>query len=117
MTSVTGEANFCMEKTCLTVGGFSQPSVARTLIEQSTSAEVGLTQRFLWIFPRPTYSRFHTLQEVDEDFTRGIGKYIVHMALSLNHFHAELDKYIHSMYMYMYVCSEPPEEPVETRKN
>ena len=78
MTSVTGEANFCMEKTCLTVGGFSQPSVARTLIEQNTSAEVGLTQRFLWIFPRPTYSRFHTLQEVNEDFTRSIGKDTVH---------------------------------------
>ena len=95
MTSVIGEANFCMEKTYLTVGGFSQPSVARPMIEQSTSAEVGLTQRFLWIFPRPTYSCFHTLQEVDEDFTRGIGEYTVHMALSLSHFRAGLDNEIY----------------------
>ena len=63
-----------MENTCLTVGGFSQPSVAWSLIEQGSSAEVGLTQRFLWSFPRPTYSRFCTLEEVDERFTDRIGK-------------------------------------------
>ena len=33
--------------TALTVGGFNQPPVARTLIEQSGSAEIGLSQRFL----------------------------------------------------------------------
>ena len=71
---VTGDANFSMENTCLTVGGFSQPSVARSLIEQSTSAEVGLTQRFLWIFPKPTYSRFCTLEEVNKHFTENIGE-------------------------------------------
>ena len=71
---MTGDANFSMETTCLIVGGFSQPSVARSLIEQSTSAEVGLTQRFLWNFPKPTYSRFCTLEEVDEHFTESIGK-------------------------------------------
>ena len=31
--SVTGEANFSMQSTNLTVGGFNQPSVARFLIE------------------------------------------------------------------------------------
>lgn len=63
-----------MENTCLTVGGFSQPSVARSLIEQSTSAEVGLTQRFLWNFTKPTYSRFCTLEEVDQQFTNRISE-------------------------------------------
>ena len=62
-----------MESTCLTVGGFSQPTVARALIEQSRSAEIGLTQRFLWMFPRPTYSRFHTLEGVDKHFTETLG--------------------------------------------
>ena len=56
---MTGDANF-QRKT--TVGGFSQPSVARSLIKQSSSAEVGLTQRFLWNFPKPICS----LEEVDE---------------------------------------------------
>ena len=78
-----------MDNTCLTVGGFSQPSVARTLIEQNTSAEVGLTQRFLWNFPKPTYSRFNTLEEVDEHFTDNIGKglYIVLSMIRLNNNH------------------------------
>ena len=62
-----------METTCFTVGGFSQPSVARSLIEQSGSAEIGLTQRFLWMFPRPAYSRFCTLEAVDTQFTENIG--------------------------------------------
>ena len=50
---------------------FSQPPVARTLIEQSGSAEIGLSQRFLWWFP---HSRFHTLESVDTDFTECLGE-------------------------------------------
>ena len=70
MNSVTGEANFSVESTCLTVGGFSQPKVACSLIEQSVSAEIGLTQRFMWTFPRPTYSHYHMLEEVDKDLVK-----------------------------------------------
>ena len=66
---VTGDANFSMETTSLTIGGFSQPGVARTLIEQPGSIETGLTQRFLWSFPKPSYARFGTLEAVDEHFT------------------------------------------------
>ena len=66
-----------MESTCLTVGGFSQPSVARALIEQSGSSEVGLSQRFLWMFPKPTYSRFGTLEAVDGNFTDSISTFLV----------------------------------------
>ena len=76
MHAVTGEANFSMDSTCLTVGGFSQPSVARVLIEQSGSAEIGLSQRILWLFPQPAYSRFSTLEAVDSQFTDGLGMYV-----------------------------------------
>lgn len=31
--TVTGEANFAMDRTCLTVGGFNQSAFARALIE------------------------------------------------------------------------------------
>ena len=72
--TVTGDANFSMDKTYLTVGGFSQPPVARTLIEQSGSAEVGLSQCFLWLFPQPSYSRFNSLEAVDTCFTEKISK-------------------------------------------
>ena len=63
-----------MDATCLTVGGFCQPSVAHGLIEQSGSAEIGLSQRFLWLFPKPAYSRFDTLESVDEKFIESLGK-------------------------------------------
>ena len=53
---VTGDANFSMDSTSLTIGGFSQPAIARSLIEQSGSSEIGLAQRILWIFPKPQSS-------------------------------------------------------------
>ena len=43
-----------MERTALiTVGGFTQPNVAKALIENSSSFEKGLTQRFLGLFQKP----------------------------------------------------------------
>ena len=70
---VTGDANFSMKSTSLTVGGFNQPSVARSLIELPGNAEKGLSQRFLWFFPRPVYSHFATLEPVEEEFSEKIG--------------------------------------------
>lgn len=74
-----------MDATCLTVGGFCQPSVARTLIEQSGSAEIGISQRFLWLIPQPAYSRSHTLESVDEEFIASLGKVytVVHLLWQL----------------------------------
>ena len=63
---VIGDANFSMESTSLTVGGFSQPSVARALIEQSGSAEIELARRILWLFPKLAFSHFDTLKAVDD---------------------------------------------------
>ena len=71
---VSGDSNFSMDTTSLTVGGFSQPSVARSLIEQPGSAKIRLSQRFLWCFPKPSYSHFVTLEEVDKDFTQTLGE-------------------------------------------
>ena len=54
--------------------------MARGLIEQSGSAEIGLSQRFLWLFPKPSYSRFHTLESVDKHFIDTLGmKLLVHV--------------------------------------
>lgn len=71
---VTGEANFAMERTCLTVGGFNQPAVARALIELPGNAEKGLSQRFLWLFPKPAYGKFNSLEPTDKNFTDKIGE-------------------------------------------
>ena len=53
-----------MDTTNLTLGGFTQPGVARSLIELPSNAEKGLSQRFLWIFPQPKYADFETLEPV-----------------------------------------------------
>ena len=70
---VSGEANFSMKYTGLTVGGFIQPSVARGLIELHGNADKGFSQRFLWCVPRPRFVRFTELQAVDTDFSASIG--------------------------------------------
>ena len=74
ITVVTGHANFHMERTALTVGGFTQPSVARNIIEQNTGAERGFSQRFLWLFPKPTFAKFASLKPVPEEVNEAIGK-------------------------------------------
>ena len=57
-----------MESTYLTLSGFTQPSVARNLIELEANAEKGLSQRFLWVFPKPSYAEFQSLEPVDCQF-------------------------------------------------
>lgn len=66
-----------MDKTALTICGFTQPNVARNLIELQASVEKGLSPRFLWVFPKPTYAKFETLERVDEVFTNSVGKFEV----------------------------------------
>ena len=82
LLTVTGDANFSMESTCLTVRGFSQPCVARTLIEQPDGAGIGLSQHFLWLFPKPSYARYKTLEAVDEQFSHSLGKNVLHVLRS-----------------------------------
>lgn len=71
---VSGEANFVMSSTNLTIGGFTQPGVARSLIELPTNSEKGLSSRFLWFFPNPLYGKFANLGKVDETFVAKISK-------------------------------------------
>jgi hypothetical protein len=71
---VSGEANFTMHHTGLTVGGFTQPSVARSLIEHQPNMEKGLCQRFLWLVPKPNPVRFNDLECVDQSFSTAISK-------------------------------------------
>lgn len=63
-----------MKNTRLTIGGFTQPGVARNLIEMPANAAKGLSHRFIWLFPRPVYGNFDSLEEVQEDFNTRIGK-------------------------------------------
>lgn len=59
-----------MDNTALTVGGFTQPAVARNIIEQHSGA---FSQRFLWSFPKPTFAKFSSLKPVPEEVTQSIG--------------------------------------------
>ena len=72
---VSGDANFMMDQTSLTIGGFTQPAVARSLIELPSNIEKGLSTRFLWIFPKPCYAKFSTLEQIDEKFSDSLGKH------------------------------------------
>ena len=76
MSLVAGDANFQMSSTSLTLVGFTQPNVSRSLIENTSNIEKGLSQRFTWIFPKPTYAVFESLQPVDSTFTQALGKII-----------------------------------------
>ena len=64
-----------MDQTSLTIGGFTQPAVARPLIEMPANIEKGLSTRFLWVFPKPSYSKFSSLQPVNVQFTDSLGNF------------------------------------------
>ena len=72
--AVTGEANFVMQSTRLTIGVFTQPAVARSIIEQPTNADKGLSHRFMWLFPNPFYGKFNSLGTIQKEFQHNIGK-------------------------------------------
>ena len=91
---VSGEANFTMHYTGLTVGGFTQPSVARNILEHHANVEKGLCQCFLWLVPKPTNIAFEDLY-VHTDFSTAIGKYT-------------RDKYKKTVCIYTYVHVHVP---------
>lgn len=64
-----------MSSTRLTIGGFTQPGVARNLIEMPSNSEKGLSHRFLWVFPKPLFGKFASLENVNAQFSSKIGKY------------------------------------------
>ena len=69
--TVSGDANFSIG---MSVGGFIQPSVARSLIELQSNVEKGLCQRFLWLCPKATFVKFDQLQKIDDVFSTSIGE-------------------------------------------
>ena len=69
---VSGDANFAMSSTQLTVGSFTQPGVARGLIEMPANSEKGFSHRFLWFFPNTLFEKFSSLGEVDRQFVQKI---------------------------------------------
>lgn len=71
---MSGEANFVMSSTRLTIGGFTQAGVARNLIDMPSNSEKGFSHRFLWLFPKPIFGKCAALEEVDETFTSTICK-------------------------------------------
>ena len=56
------------------MGGFNQPFVTCALFEQPGNVEKGLTQRFLWLFPKPVYAPFDNLESISDTFVDLLGK-------------------------------------------
>ena len=82
----------------LTIGGFTQPSVARALIEQPSNSEKGLSNRFLWLFPNVIYGNFDDLGQVDLDFISKIS-----MSLKDKYIQATMFICIWLLHVYLYV--------------
>ena len=93
---VSGDANFSIQRTGMTLGGFIQPSVARALIDQQSNVEKGLCQRFLWIVPKPTFVNFDQLQQVDTGFISSIGEYQISFLT--------LDYYLYTQCLSIVLC-------------
>jgi len=89
---VSGEANFKMDHTGLTIAGFTQANVAKGLIEAIPNVEKGLSQRFHWLFPKPNPIKFADLQSVKEEFSDAIGTYLCKHTYS-------------RVFMYIYYCT------------
>lgn len=81
---VSGEANFKMEHTGLTIAGFTQANVAKGLIESIPNVEKGLSQRFHWLIPKPNPIKFADLQSVDKGFSDAIGTYIRILSVNIS---------------------------------
>ena len=93
--AVSGEANFAMHHTGLTVGGFIQPSIARNLIEILSNVEKCLCQRFLWLVPQPTAVSFEKLQKVDQEFSTSIGTIICTCMKYVTYYSIQQDSLMH----------------------
>lgn len=66
-----------MASTSLTLAGFTQPPVARSVIESAANFEKGLPQRFIWLFPKGTYEYLDKLEPINAAFTSALGMYTV----------------------------------------
>ena len=74
--AVGGECNFVMDFTSLTVGGFTQRTTATNIMVVPGIAEKGLSQRFLWICPKPVFLEYDSLGKVDQVFYDKVGELI-----------------------------------------
>lgn len=66
-----------MDSTRLTIGGLTQPGVARHLIELPSNTEKGLSHCFVWLFPKPLYGEFESLGTIDRNFIDKTGNLIL----------------------------------------
>ncbi|XP_015776962.1 PREDICTED: uncharacterized protein LOC107354970 [Acropora digitifera] len=81
--TVTGNANFNMQRTTFTLFGFSQPFTAFPVIEDISNNAKGFTSRMLWFFPRPVFCKMRD-NILDQEESNNV-----------EHFKEQLDLYIH----------------------
>ena len=62
-----------MERTSLVAAGFTQPTVARGIIEGQAAAQRGFSQRFVWIFPKPMFGHLETITGDDQEESKIMG--------------------------------------------
>ncbi len=63
-----------MDRNSLIIGGFTQPGVARAIIEAQGGSQKGFCQRFMWVFPKPIFGHLDTLTTTnDQDLSKLMG--------------------------------------------
>ena len=63
-----------MKRTSLAIAGFTQPGVARTLIEPHSSSAWLLSEIFLWVFPKPVFGHLQTLSGNEPELCQVLGE-------------------------------------------
>lgn len=107
--TVSGNANFKMQRTCLTLCGMTQPTTAAPLIVDKNNVDKGLASRFLWIFPKPVFKKFASLEvsaneelkEASKNFTIHLGNWQLHQLIINNIISSQLHlSELHKLWTY-----------------
>ena len=72
-TAVSGDTNFSMDVTALTIGGFTQPMVARNLIELQASVEKDCPQDSCGYSPNRSMLNLRHWRKLMSGFTHSLG--------------------------------------------
>ena len=79
---VTGNANYFMAKTSLSIFGFTQPHTALPIIQDAQNNVKGFTSRFIWYFPEPVFAKLRHTKLTEEEneilkaFQKNFGEFL-----------------------------------------
>ena len=77
--TVSGNANFKIQCTCQMLCGMTQATTAAPLIVDKNNVDKGLVSCFLWIFPKPAFKKFASLEvSANEELKEASKNFTIH---------------------------------------